>query len=933
MKPVSSLLYKRLFKASPGKILVLQPGNFRIITATEEYLRATMTHEDDIVGKTIFEVFPDDPEDTQADGVRSLSESLQRVQSQKVPDNMGVQRYPIRLPDGKFEDRFWSPVNTPVLDEDGDIEFIMHRAEDITAIVQGSTEGAVLQAIDNDNSVAVQDVIMQARDLRRALSKQQEHEARMRTAERMLTLGAWELDVHSGQLSWSEQTFDIYDVSDKQATPDLEEYLAMVHPEDRPATRDIYKEFIQHSKSHIDFEHRLIRQDGGVKYIRGVGERHVSTDGEIVVGYVQDITPLLMARRRLTQAEQMLRLAGEMAEFGAWRIELASETITWTPETAAIHGMPPSYSPPNVSAAVQFYAPEYRDLVKAAFDKCVHLGKEFDVSCQLQTPDGRRPWIRAIGVAERDSQGTVVAVQGAFQDITSLYEAQAELQQAQERFQLLSRATNDVIWDWNLVTDEIWWNDAMTTVFGYELSELQPDSDSWVKRIHPEDSELVVKSVHDVIKSDKELWQCEYRFIRRDGRSAHIIDRGFVIRDNAGTAIRMVGSMLDITERMDMEKRMRESQRLEAVGQLTGSVAHDFNNLLTVILGNSEMLTELVVDPKLRPLVEITMSAAQRGAELTNRLLAFSRRQPLDPKPTDLNQLVDAIHGLIRRALPENIELEIVPDPELGVAELDADELDTALLNLVVNARDAVTGGGKVTVETANALLDHDYADQHSEVTPGEYVMICVSDTGTGMDPKTIDQAFEPFFTTKGPNKGSGLGLSMVFGFVKQSGGHIKIYSEPGEGTAVKLYFPRVRGSQPSSYQPIAKLTVHGGTEHILIAEDDDQVLEHLEGQLHSLGYRVTVTRSGPEALNALSSHRDIDLLLTDVIMPGGLNGRQLSDRARAIYPSLKVLYTSGYTENAIVHHGRLDPGVDLLSKPYTRSELATKVRQVLDKR
>ncbi len=892
-----------------------------------------MTHEDDIVGKTIFEVFPDDPEDTQADGVRSLSESLQRVQSQKVPDNMGVQRYPIRLPDGKFEDRFWSPVNTPVLDEDGDIEFIMHRAEDITAIVQGSTEGAVLQAIDNDNSVAVQDVIMQARDLRRALSKQQEHEARMRTAERMLTLGAWELDVHSGQLSWSEQTFDIYDVSDKQATPDLEEYLAMVHPEDRPATRDIYKEFIQHSKSHIDFEHRLIRQDGGVKYIRGVGERHVSTDGEIVVGYVQDITPLLMARRRLTQAEQMLRLAGEMAEFGAWRIELASETITWTPETAAIHGMPPSYSPPNVSAAVQFYAPEYRDLVKAAFDKCVHLGKEFDVSCQLQTPDGRRPWIRAIGVAERDSQGTVVAVQGAFQDITSLYEAQAELQQAQERFQLLSRATNDVIWDWNLVTDEIWWNDAMTTVFGYELSELQPDSDSWVKRIHPEDSELVVKSVHDVIKSDKELWQCEYRFIRRDGRSAHIIDRGFVIRDNAGTAIRMVGSMLDITERMDMEKRMRESQRLEAVGQLTGSVAHDFNNLLTVILGNSEMLTELVVDPKLRPLVEITMSAAQRGAELTNRLLAFSRRQPLDPKPTDLNQLVDAIHGLIRRALPENIELEIVPDPELGVAELDADELDTALLNLVVNARDAVTGGGKVTVETANALLDHDYADQHSEVTPGEYVMICVSDTGTGMDPKTIDQAFEPFFTTKGPNKGSGLGLSMVFGFVKQSGGHIKIYSEPGEGTAVKLYFPRVRGSQPSSYQPIAKLTVHGGTEHILIAEDDDQVLEHLEGQLHSLGYRVTVTRSGPEALNALSSHRDIDLLLTDVIMPGGLNGRQLSDRARAIYPSLKVLYTSGYTENAIVHHGRLDPGVDLLSKPYTRSELATKVRQVLDKR
>ncbi|MBD2653581.1 PAS domain S-box protein [Synechocystis sp. FACHB-383] len=395
----------------------------------------------------------------------------------------------------------------------------------------------------------------------------------------------------------------------------------------------------------------------------------------------------------------------------------------------------------------------------------------------------------------------------------------------------------------------------------------------------------------------------------------------------------LVSVQRDITARIQMEQRLRESQKLEAVGHLTGGVAHDFNNLLTIILGNAEMLSELVAEPSLQSMAQMTLSAANRGAELTRHLLAFARRQPLDPKVININHLVEAMWGLIRRALPENIELEFVPDPDLGITEIDAGELETALLNLVVNARDAMQDGGKLTIETSTAVLDSDYADRHSEVITGEYVMICVSDTGIGMDTDTVSHAFEPFFTTKTVGKGSGLGLSMVFGFTKQSGGHIKIYSEPGEGTAVKLYFPMVRGAQQVNYQPTQESLPEGGPEHILIAEDDDLVLKHLEAQLRSLGYRVTAVTSGPDALKVLGSHNDIELLLTDIIMPGGMNGRELADRAKAMYPKLKILFTSGYTDNAIVHNGRLDPGVELLSKPYNRLELATKVRQVLSQK
>ncbi|MEX1197841.1 MAG: PAS domain S-box protein [Pseudohongiellaceae bacterium] len=760
MSQLSDPVYRRLFQASPGKLLVVRPRSFEIVAVTAAYLQATMTRESDIIGKTLFEAFPDDPDDPKAEGTSNLLASLERVQSLKTADIVGILRYPVRRPDGEFEERFWSPVNSPVLNDAGELEFIIHRVEDVTAIVQGNDGLHASPPDDKQDLLQFQDVILRSRELRQALSKQQEYEARMRTAE------------------------------------------------------------------------------------------------------------------------QLLRLAGEKAQLGGWRVELDSETIIWTAGTAAIHEMPASYSPASVTEAVQFYAPEHREIIQEVFNRCARLGVGFDVVCQLQTPEGRHPWVRSIGIAERDRQGRVKAVQGAFQDISKLRAAQeradeadrqrldvlesisdafftldeawnftfanqqtgilmersrdellgrnlweefpqtvgsefehqyqlavesrqtarfqahysplgkwfdvnaypiptglavyvrditrehkhqeqlrlveaalsrqndivmittadpldepdgpcivyvndaferltgfsrseaigrtprllqgpktdrqqrnrirealrqkapircevlnykktgelywvelditpllddearcthfvaverditarkqqeSELQVAQERFQLISRATNDVIRDWNLTTDEIWWNDSMTDVFGYELTELDPGSSSWADHIHADDVDRVVRSIHEVINGENEYWDCEYRFVRKDGRSANVIDRGFVIRDQSGRAVRMAGSMLDITDRMVLEQQLRESQKLEAVGHLTGGVAHDFNNLLTVILGNAEMMTEQSSDPHLRPMAEMTLTAARRGAELTSRLLAFARRQPLDPKPT-----------------------------------------------------------------------------------------------------------------------------------------------------------------------------------------------------------------------------------------------------------------------------------------------------------
>jgi len=369
---------------------------------------------------------------------------------------------------------------------------------------------------------------------------------------------------------------------------------------------------------------------------------------------------------------------------------------------------------------------------------------------------------------------------------------------------------------------------------------------------------------------------------------------------------------------------------MEAVGQLTGGVAHDFNNLLTVTIGNLGIAKRGVVEARAERALDNAMVGTERAAQLTQRLLAFSRRQPLNPRVIDVNKLITSISDLLTRTLGENVELETISGAGLWKAEVDASELESTLLNLALNARDAMPEGGKLTIETSNAYLDDEYCRQHDGLLPGQYILIAVTYNGAGMSTETIESAFEPFFTTKEAGKGTGLGLSQVYGFMKQSGGHVKIYSEAGVGTTIKLYLPRRDGDETGILLDVQPGSDRGRGETILIVEDDDGVRQYAAEILRDLNYQIIEAKDSASALRLLDAKKDFDLLLTDVVLPGK-NGRELADEVERQRPGMKIIFMTGYSRNAIVHQGRLDRGTELLQKPLTERALARKIRQVLD--
>jgi signal transduction histidine kinase/ActR/RegA family two-component response regulator len=404
---------------------------------------------------------------------------------------------------------------------------------------------------------------------------------------------------------------------------------------------------------------------------------------------------------------------------------------------------------------------------------------------------------------------------------------------------------------------------------------------------------------------------------------------GRSLRDAAGAISGGTLVFHDVTSAREIERKLRQSQKLDAIGRLTGGVAHDFNNMLTVIAGTTEILVEKLCDrPDLQSVAALINQAADRCTELIQHLLAFTRKQPLQPRNVNVNATIIDIGKLLRPTLGEQIEVEPILEQGMASALVDPSQLANALINLAINARDAMPDGGKLVLKTAEVVLDKAYAQRHADVRPGVYVMVTVSDTGIGMSADLRDRAFEPFFTTKEVGKGTGLGLSMVYGFAKQSGGHVKIHSKLGHGTTISLYLPVAAGEAEADV-PVAP-PVRGAGETILVVEDDKLVREFAIAQLQSLGYRTVAAANGRAALAYLESGCPFDLLFTDVVMPGGMTGCQLADEIMKSRPTTKVLYTSGYTENAVMPQGRLDRGVLLLSKPYRKSALASMIRRAL---
>lgn len=543
--------------------------------------------------------------------------------------------------------------------------------------------------------------------------------------------------------------------------------------------------------------------------------------------------------------------------------------------------------------------------------------------------NGTPYWLEMDITPIKDDSENLVHYVSIQRDVTARKAAEAEARMLNERFRLAAEATTDVIWDWDVVTNQLWWSGAMTDIHGHACG-VATTADDWKALIHPDDRERVDEGTQIILNSTRNHWEDEYRIIRADGTIATVADRGSVLRDENGSPLRMIGSMYDMTERLGLEAQLQQSQRLEAVGQLTGGIAHDFNNLLTVILGSSELLSDRLSDrPDLKQLADITADAAERGADLTSRLLAFARKQPLKSAAVDVAALIRRMDALLLRTLPANIVLEYDLDGALWSAEADAAQLESALLNLALNSRDAMPDGGRLRIGAGNAVSDQSMA---GELAPGNYVEILVSDNGIGMAQGIVKRAFDPFFTTKPPSKGSGLGLSMIYGFAKQSEGHVKIISDPGAGTTVRLMLPRSRTSAPETdllKRPTGTTTKSERCVHILLVEDDQNVADHVFNLLASLGHRVTIAHNGEEALGILEKRPDIVLLFSDIVMPGELTGHTLADAARRMRPTLKVLFTSGYDEVAT---GKIavQSRYEMLSKPYRRSDLIAKVRAVL---
>ncbi len=474
------------------------------------------------------------------------------------------------------------------------------------------------------------------------------------------------------------------------------------------------------------------------------------------------------------------------------------------------------------------------------------------------------------------------------------------------------------------------WNSAAERLFGYAAQEVigQP-----ISILVPSDRPDEVPAILERLKRGERVAHFETVRRRKDGREIPVSLTISPIRDAAGTIVGASAISRDITERKQAEEQLRQLQKMEAVGRLAGGVAHDFNNIMTAILGFSEvMLVDLEEDHPLRRDIEEIRNAGQRAVSLTEQLLAFSRKQILAPQVLDLNALVAEMRKMLRRLIGEDIELVTMVEPALDRVKADPGQLQQVIANLAVNARDAMPKGGKLTIETRNVELDEAYARNHAEVMPGRYVMLAVSDTGTGMDEETKTRLFEPFFTTKEQGKGTGLGLATVYGIVKQSGGSIWVYSEPEHGTTFKIYLPQ---AEETAEQPAAGPTARSsrGSETVLLVEDEDAVRALARRALETKGYTVLDARNGEEALRICQRHASpIHVLVTDVVMPR-MSGRELADRLAPLGPNLKVLYMSGYTDDAIVHHGVLDPGVDFLQKPFTPDALARKLREVLDGR
>ena len=828
------------------------------------------------------------------------------------------------------------------------------------------------------------------------------------------------------------------------------------------------------TRTPFEMEHRVRRPDGSIGWLQSRAVPIVDGAGEIVewFGSASDVTADVAARAALAASRERLELASRAAKLGQFDFRPNENILEWDDRCRALFGLSPGAPVSFEGSYVAGLHPNDRDAAIAAVAAALdpHGARNFDVEYRtIGIEDGVTRHVHAQGLAFFDGEEPIRLI-GTVQDVTDSREAHMLLLETEERLRLAVRATNDAIWDWDLQHDQVLWNEALERVYGHRPERLLSDGNWWLAHIHDNDRDRISHSIHAVIDGDRADWTDEYRFRRSDGSYADVRDRGYVLRDATGRAVRMIGAMLDQTERKNAERvlertkegleeevaertrerdqiwrstpdllcvatfegwyreinpawtktlgwsgpeligqpyinlvhpddlaatqaamagltrgesmygfenryrtrdgdyvwlswnavprhghvyavvrdvtaaheqanalavaedQLRQSQKMEAVGQLTGGIAHDFNNMLTGVLGSLELIKRYVADgrtDRVDRYIEAATTSAQRAASLTQRLLAFSRRQSLDVQAVDVNRAVTGIDDLLRRTLGEGIRLNVTLAPALWNATTDANQLESALLNLAINARDAMPAGGRLTIATANVAMDAGAGHALDEFVSGDYVAVSVTDDGAGMPPEVIAKAFEPFFTTKPIGQGTGLGLSMIYGFARQTGGYVRIASELAAGTTVTLFLRRDHTGVIDPPAPATHVSRSRAGETVMVVEDDPAVRMLIVDVLEGLGYRIIKAVDGTEAVTLLDTAPPISLLVTDVGLPG-VNGRQVASHARERMPALKVLFVTGYAEQARVRSGFLDPGMDLITKPFAIDALAAKVDEML---
>ena len=639
---------------------------------------------------------------------------------------------------------------------------------------------------------------------------------------------------------------------------------------------------------------------------------------------------------------QLQLLIDAVVDYAIYMIGLDGRVLSWNSGAVRLKG----YEPREIIGQPfsRFYTPE--DQAAGMPQKALRVAKEegrFHAEGWRVTKDGTRFWASVVIDAIKNESGEVIGFAKVTRDITDRQEAQQRLLESERRYRRLIEAVVDyAIFQLDVNGIVATWNVGANRIKGYTADEIIGQHFSKFYTAQDRAAGVPAQAL-DKARTEGRYEAEGYR-VRKDGThfwASVVID---AIYDEDSKLIGFAKVTRDITERQEAQlilKRTQEqlaaSQKMDAIGQLSGGIAHDFNNLLMIVLGNLEtaqrQARQISDAANLQRSLNNAVRGAQRAAALTGRLLAFSRRQALDPKPLEVNKFLNGAVEFLQRSLGEMVDIEAVGGAGLWRIEVDADHLESALVNLAINARDAMPDGGKLTIEAANVFVDEEYIRAVPELAPGQYVVICVTDTGHGMPAEVLDHAFEPFFTTKELGHGTGLGLSQVYGFVKQSGGHVRIYSEPGQGTTVKMYFPRLTGAETEEIEGGPEPVAEGEqSETILVVEDDKDLRNYIAEILRNLNYRVIVRPNAQGALTILlQDDNSVDLLLTDIVMPG-LNGRELGKRAQAMRPGLPVLYMTGYSRNAIVHQGRLDEGVELLQKPVGQAQLAARIRALLDR-